>query len=236
MMRILLLLLVLSSCTRTYHVDGHLNARFDRYVSSRHPGAGYVRYDMNLRPHVFYRNRVSEKVMLSDHSRIKLMNIHIIPEAGNHKRQWLKFYLSGSSEHPPRVGSNVYFFSVKGLTDTTGSGNPERFELIKFYKGTLSYYDPDSSFSVQITSKGEAYNLKTLDRLLKADLECERADLEGKHCANFETFLSFRDDTLQVHSLIDYGHGTRDNLKATIYDFVEVYGEVLWFAPANHLP
>ncbi len=50
-----------------------------------------------------------------------------------------------------------------------------------------------------------------------------------KKKSQFEVYVSPIDSKLNVYALIDYGKKNRDNIKATVFDFREIYREVLEF-------
>ncbi|MBK6859617.1 MAG: hypothetical protein IPK91_09875 [Saprospiraceae bacterium] len=241
MYKYLLLLAVLSSCSRKYHKVEDLSKKLEQYVHTFSPGDTFTKFEMNLTPYVFFRNKVSEKVMMTEKSRIHDMDIYLIKDTSSIKHQRFQFYIPFKNDSIPLLNHEVYFFSIKGLSDPNDRNQVNRFELLKIYKGMITSIDPckrptdtcENIFKLYISAGCDISCIKQFNKHIKKQLTTCPPELCKKNKDNFEVFMSRKKDVLKVHALIDYGKAHRDNIKSTVYDFNELYKEVLFFIKNN---
>ena len=237
MYKYLLLLAVLSSCSRKYHKVEDLSKKLEQYVHTFSPGDTFTKFEMNLTPYVFFRNKVSEKVMMTEKSRIHDMDIYLIKDTSSIKHQRFLFFIPFINDSLPVLNHDVYFFSIKGLSDGQDRKQVNRFELFKIYKGRISSVDTcrksidscENIFKLYISAGADISCIKDFNKQMNSNLQtCDPKECK-KNKNNFEVFISRKKEVLKVHALIDYGNKHRDNLKSTVYDFNEMYKEVLFF-------
>ncbi|MBL7819618.1 MAG: hypothetical protein JNL65_03315 [Saprospiraceae bacterium] len=237
MYKYLILLVVLCSCSRKYHRVENLSEKLEQYVHRCSPNDSFSKFEMNLIPYTFYRNKVSEKVMMTENSRLHDLDIYLIKDTTSIKHQRFLFFIPFVNDSIPALNHEVYFFSIKGLSDTPDRNQVNRFELLKIYKGKISLIDirkiakdtSESIFKLYISAGADISCLKDFNKQMNSNLQtCDPNECK-KNKNNFEVFISRKKDVLKVHALIDYGNKHRDNLKSTVYDFNEMYREVLFF-------
>ncbi|MBK7358271.1 MAG: hypothetical protein IPI45_10945 [Saprospiraceae bacterium] len=237
MYKYLLLLAVLCSCSRKYHKVEDLSGKLEQYVHKWSPNDSFSKFEMNLIPYVFYRNKVSEKVMMTENSRIHDLNIYLIKDTSSIKHQRFIFFIPFINDSIPVLNQEVYFFSIKGLSDANDRKEVNRFELLKIYKGQISSVDTcrkvsdtcEYIFKLFISAGEDISSIKQFNKKMNSNLITCAPGQCKKNQNTFEVFISRRREVLKVHALIDYGKKHRDNLKSTVYDFNEMYKEVLFF-------